>query len=152
MDMFQGTALLSGYKQQPRTKWLENVVDFVRFLLHKVGNRPSFPKLPLLTENTTRGWGDFNFRAMYMPKKSQVFQVFFTGVEDSNLKARRMTRLSGSPFCNGRVTLLIGLTFLHINTMAHPAVSTQSRPDNQSMRQSFCHRQRGQLFASIDAR
>ena len=39
MDMFQETALLSGYKQQPRTKWLENVVDFVRFLLHK----PNYP-------------------------------------------------------------------------------------------------------------
>ena len=39
MDLFQGSALLSGYKQQPRTKWLENVVDFVRFLLHK----PNYP-------------------------------------------------------------------------------------------------------------
>ena len=28
--------------------------------------------------------------------------------------ARRVTRLAGSPFCDGRVTLLAGTTFLHI--------------------------------------
>ena len=31
--------------------------------------------------------------------------------------ARRMTRLGGSPYCEGRVKLLAGLTFLHINTL-----------------------------------
>ena len=30
--------------------------------------------------------------------------------------ARRVTRLAGLPFCVGRVTLLAGPTFLHINT------------------------------------
>ena len=38
--------------------------------------------------------------------------------------ARRVTRLAGSPFCDGRVTLLVGPTFLHINTLARLAGST----------------------------
>jgi len=38
--------------------------------------------------------------------------------------ARRVTRLAGSPFCDGRVTLLAGPTFLHKNTLAHLARST----------------------------
>ena len=45
----------------------------------------------------------------------------------------RVTRLAGSPFFDGRVTLLAGPTFLHINTLAHPAGSTPSRRDNQSL-------------------
>ena len=35
--------------------------------------------------------------------------------------ARRATRLAGSPFCDGRVTLLTGPTFLHVNTLARPS-------------------------------
>ena len=42
----------------------------------------------------------------------------------------RMTCLAGSPFFDGRVTLLAGPTFLHINTLAHLAGSTPSRRDN----------------------
>ena len=38
--------------------------------------------------------------------------------------ARRVTRLAGSPFCDGRVTLLAGPTFLHINTLARSAGTT----------------------------
>ena len=41
--------------------------------------------------------------------------------------ARRVTRLAGLPFCDGRVTLLAGPTFLHINTLARLAGSTRSR-------------------------
>ena len=41
--------------------------------------------------------------------------------------ARGLTRLAGSPFCDGRVTLLAGPTFLHINTLARPAGSPRSR-------------------------
>ena len=43
--------------------------------------------------------------------------------------ARRLTRLAGSPFCDGRVTLVLlaGPTFLHINTLARPAGSPRSR-------------------------
>ena len=44
--------------------------------------------------------------------------------------ARRVTRLAGKPFCDGRVNLLAGPTFLHVNTLAHPAGSTRSRRDN----------------------
>ena len=40
--------------------------------------------------------------------------------------AGRVTRLAGSPFFDGRVTLLAGPTFLHINTSARPAGSTPS--------------------------
>lgn len=38
--------------------------------------------------------------------------------------ARRETGLFGSPFCDGRVTLLAGPTFLHINTLARSAGTT----------------------------
>ena len=65
--------------------------------------------------------------------------------------AGRVTRLAGSPFFDGRVTLLAGPTFLHINTLARPAgptflhINTLARPagsnpsrrDNQSMRELF---------------
>ena len=56
--------------------------------------------------------------------------------------ARRVTRLAGSPFCDGRVTLLAGPIFLHINTLARLAGSTPSRRDNQSMRELCCHWER----------
>ena len=56
--------------------------------------------------------------------------------------AGRVTRLAGSPFCDGRVTLLAGPTFLHINTLARLAGSTPSRRDNQSMRELCCHWER----------
>ena len=39
--------------------------------------------------------------------------------------ARRVTRLAGSPFCGGRVTILADATFLHTSTFAHPAGSTR---------------------------
>ena len=62
-----------------------------------------------------------------------------------------MTRLAGSPFCDGSVALLAGPTFLHINT--------RSRRDDQSMREHCCHckasswlGQRGQLCSHINAR
>ena len=58
-----------------------------------------------------------------------------------------MTRpAAGSPFCEGRVTLLANPTFLLTNTLTRPAGSTQSRRDNQSMREHCWLRQRGQLF------
>ena len=60
--------------------------------------------------------------------------------------ARRMTRLTGSPFCEGRVTLPADPTFLHTNTLARPAGSTWSRRDNQSVREHCWLGQRGQLF------
>ena len=65
--------------------------------------------------------------------------------------ARRVTRLAGSPFCDGRVTLLAGPTFLHINTLARLAGSTPSRRDNQSMRELCCQllaRAEGSTFFS----
>ena len=40
----------------------------------------------------------------------------------------------GSPFDDGRVTLLGEPTFLHINTLARPAESTTARRDRQSER------------------
>ena len=66
--------------------------------------------------------------------------------------ARRVTRLAGLLFFDGRVTLLAGPTFLHINTLARPAGSTPSRRDNQSMRERSWLGQRGQLFSHINAR
>ena len=64
--------------------------------------------------------------------------------------AGRVTSLAGSHFFYGRVTLLAGPTFLHINTLARPAGSTPSRRDNQSMRERCWLGQRGQLF-SLDS-
>ena len=52
----------------------------------------------------------------------------------------------------GRVTLLAGPTFLHINTLARPAESTPSRRENHSMRERCWLGQRGQLFSHINAR
>ena len=48
--------------------------------------------------------------------------------------ATRVKRLDRSPFFDGRVTLLAGPTFLHMNTLARPAGSTWSRRHNQSIR------------------
>ena len=53
--------------------------------------------------------------------------------------ARRVTRLAGLPFSDGRVTLLAGPTFLHINTLARLPGSTRSRRDDQSMRELCCY-------------
>ena len=50
-----------------------------------------------------------------------------------------MTRLSGSPSFNDRVTLLAWPTFLHINTLARPFGSTRSRRDDQCMREHCSH-------------
>ena len=46
-------------------------------------------------------------------------------------------KAAASPFFDRRITLLTGPTFLHINFLAHPARSTRSRRDNQSMRERF---------------
>ena len=55
------------------------------------------------------------------------------------LHINTLARLAGSPFYDGRVTLLAGSTFLHINPLARLAGSTPSRRDNQSMRELCCH-------------
>ena len=67
--------------------------------------------------------------------------------------AGRVTRLAGSPFFDGRVTLLAGPTFLlHINTVARLAGSTSPTRDNQSMHERCWLGQRGQRFSHINAR
>ena len=53
--------------------------------------------------------------------------------------ARKVTHIAGSPSFDDRATLPARSTFLHINTLAHPAESTQSRQDDQSMREHCCH-------------
>ena len=63
--------------------------------------------------------------------------------------AGRVTRLAGSSFFDGRVTLLAGPTFLHINTLARLAGSTPPRRHNQIMRERCWLWQRGQLFSII---
>ena len=47
--------------------------------------------------------------------------------------AGRVTHLAESPFFDGKVTLLAGPTFLHINSFVRPAGSTSSRRHSQSM-------------------
>ena len=66
--------------------------------------------------------------------------------------AGRVIRLAGSPFFDGRVTLLAGPAFLHINTLARLVRSTPSRRDNQNFRERCWLGQRGQLFFYINAR
>ena len=60
--------------------------------------------------------------------------------------ARRMTRLAGSPFYDGRVTVLADPTFLHINTLTRPAGLTRSRRHNQSLCEHCWLGQKGQPF------
>ena len=69
--------------------------------------------------------------------------------------ARRVTRQGGSTFCEGKLghppTRTYSLSVLHINTLAHPAGSTNSKRENYSMRE-FCwlgQGRRGQLFSDI---
>ena len=81
-----------------------------------------------------------------LPWATQLFKHFLTkGGEPFTWEtkvgsARRVTRPAGLPLCDGRVTLLPGQTFLHINTLACPGGSTRWRWDNQSMGGS-CFRQ-----------
>ena len=90
-----------------------------------------------------------------LPRASQPFLNFLTKLgnslhEKQNIgSAGRVTRLGKSPFFDGRVTLLAGPTFLHINTLARPAGSTPSRRDNQNMHERYWLGQRGQLFSHI---
>ena len=64
---------------------------------------------------------------------------------------RRVTCLAKSPFCDRRVTLLAGLAFLHINTMALDSRVISARQDNQSMRERYWLGQRGQLVSKVDS-
>ena len=61
-------------------------------------------------------------------------------------------KAAGSPFFDRRVTLLAGPTFLHINFLAHPARSTRSRRDNQSMRERFWQGNGVNFFSHISTR
>ena len=92
--------------------------------------------------------------------KIQILIPGFKGIKNVvnrvNVKkvcfAKRVTRLAaGSPFCDGRVTLLADPTFLNTNTLACPAGSTRARRDNQSMCEHCWLGQRGQLFFSVDS-
>ena len=76
-----------------------------------------------------------------LPWASQLFLHFLTKLGEPFLhekqkvgSAGRVTRLAGSPFFDGKVTLLAGPTFLHINTLARLAGQTSSTRDNQLAR------------------
>ena len=65
--------------------------------------------------------------------------------------ARRVTRLAaGSPFCEGRVTVLADPTFLHINTLTRPAGLTRSRRDNQEYVRALLALAKGSTIFSVD--
>ena len=65
--------------------------------------------------------------------------------------ARKATRLAaGSPFCEGRVTVLADPTFLHINTLTRPAGLTRSRRDNQEYVRSLLALAKGSTIFSVD--
>ena len=66
--------------------------------------------------------------------------------------ARRVTRLAaGSPFCEGRVTVLADPTFLHINTLTRPAGLTRSRRDNQEYVRALLALAKGSTIFSVDS-
>ena len=61
-------------------------------------------------------------------------------------------KAAGSPFFDSRVTFLAGPASLHINFLAQPIRSTQSRRDNQSMCERFWQGNGVNLFSHISAR
>ena len=105
--------------------------------LSRVKGSPSYPSYP----------GRANFS--YISLQNFTNRLHEKQKADS---AGRVTRLAGSPSFNGTVTVLAGPTFLHINTLARPAGSTQLRRDDQSVREHCSLRQRVQLFSHINAR
>lgn len=69
--------------------------------------------------------------------------------------ARRVTRIAGSPFCDGMLTFLARPIFLHINTFVHSAVSTRSRGDIRACANTAVSswlEKWAQLFSHISAR
>lgn len=69
--------------------------------------------------------------------------------------ARRVTRIAGSPFCDGTLTFLARPIFLHINTFVHSAVSTRSRGDIRACANTAVSswlEKWAQLFSHISAR
>ena len=70
--------------------------------LSRVEGSPAYPSYP--------GWANFSYISL------------------QNLANRLDGKQKvGLPFCDGRVTLLAGPTFLHINTLAHLANSVKER-------------------------
>ena len=59
-----------------------------------------------------------------------------------------MTCLAGAPSFDGRVILLVELTFLHIITLARPAGLTRSRRDDESIRGQLLTQAKGSTFFS----
>ena len=89
----------------------------------------------------------------------QMLILWFKGLKNVanlvNVKkvgfARRVTRLAaGSPFCEGRVTVLADPTFLHINTLTRPAGLTRSRRDNQEYVRALLALSKGSTIFSVD--
>ena len=71
------------------------------------------------------------------PGRGQLFLHFLSKLG----LARRVAGLAGSPFCDGRVTLLSGQVFLHVNTLVRPGGSTRSRRDNMDFKMRGRRRQ-----------
>ena len=92
--------------------------------LSRVEESPAYPSYP--------GRANFSYISLLQKLASRLHEKQKVG------SARRVTRLAGSPFCDGRVTLLAGPTFLHINTLARLAGSAPSTRYNQSMRELCC--------------
>ena len=70
-----------------------------------------------------------------LPRASQLSRRFLIKLGEPLTRETKVVS-AGSPFIDGRVILLAGPTFLHVNTLAHPAGSTWLRRDNQSIRAS----------------
>ena len=85
-----------------------------------------------------------------LPRASHLSRHFLLKLGELLTRETKVVS-GGSPFIDGRVILLAGLTFLHVNTLAHPAGSTWLRRDNQSMPECCWPGQGGQLFSHINA-
>lgn len=64
---------------------------------------------------------------------SPIWPSYLGRAKFKNIFGKMLAQLEGSPFCDATVILLATPTFLHLNTLVHPAMETRSRRDNQSV-------------------
>ena len=97
-------------------------------------------------EKSCPTWQESIIRLPSYPEQANFSYISFQSKAFCYMKNKKLALLegviclAGSPFFGDWVTLLVGPTFLHINTLARSVESTRSRLDNQSMCE-HCFRQ-----------
>ena len=97
---------------------------------------------PVFMEKTFPGW------SAYPSYPGQVNFPFISLYKTWRTVYMKNKTLIRPLECNGRVIRPAGWTFLHINTLVRPGLSTRSRWDNQSKRES-CFRQPEHAWAQL---